>query len=125
MKRGSTRIIAYINFWYPHQQYGSEGPVLSTYYCFSGYSNDYRGIWNWKISTQCYGKFTIVQLIAVDRAERNFNTEGYYCSQTSFHGQTAQSPCLAFIFLLFESCRIVTLFILTTLSRGACDYSHC
>lgn len=125
MKRGSARIITYINFWYPHQQCGSEEPGLSTCYCLSGYSNGYRGIWNWKISTQYYGQFKIVQLIAVDRVERIFNTEGYYCDQTVFHGQTVQSPCLALIFLLFESCKIIILFILTTLSRRTCDYPHC
>lgn len=117
MKRGSARTITYINFWYPHQQCGSEGPGLSTYYC-------HRGIWNWNISTQYHNPSTTVQLIAADRAERIFNSEGYYCSQTVFHGQTAQSPCLALIFLLFESCEIVTLFILTTLSRGAFDSPH-
>lgn len=118
MKRGSVRIITYISFWYPHQQCRSEEPGLSTYYC-------YRGVWNWKISTQYYGPFTIVQLIAVDRAQGIFNTEGHYCSQTAFHGQAAQSPCLALIFLLFEFCKIAMLFILTTLNRGACDYPHC
>lgn len=61
----------------------SEEPGLGTYYCFSDHPNGYRGIQNWKISTQHYGQFTILQLIVVDRAEIVYNTAGYYCSQTA------------------------------------------
>lgn len=59
----------------------SEEPGLGTYYCFSDDPKGYTGIW--KISTQYYGKFTILQLIVVDKAEIVYITEGYYCSQTA------------------------------------------
>lgn len=82
MKGGRARIVTYINFQYPHQQSYQRNWVLARTTASVDHPNGYSGVWNWKISTQYYGQFTVLQLIVVDRAEIVYNTEGYYCSQT-------------------------------------------